>query len=63
MIVSEVMPPPDCHDDPTTQHGAWFLSGRHPWRPALVFTSGQSRANSCTCRLDAPGTANRTAHY
>ena len=29
MIVSEVMPPPDCHDDPTTQHGAWFLSERH----------------------------------
>jgi hypothetical protein len=29
MIVSEVMSPPDCHDDPTTQHGTWFLSGRH----------------------------------
>src|SRR3954454_20439736 len=22
MIVSEVMPSPDCHDDPTAQHGA-----------------------------------------
>ena len=29
MIVSEVMPPPDCHDDPTTQHGTRFLSDRH----------------------------------
>ena len=29
MIVSEVMSPPDCHDDRTTQHGTWFLSGRH----------------------------------
>ena len=29
MIVSEVMPPPDCHDDQTTQHGTWFLSRRH----------------------------------
>ena len=29
MIVSEVMSPPDCHADPTTQHGTWFLSGRH----------------------------------
>jgi hypothetical protein len=28
MIVSEVMSPPDCHADPTTQHGTWFLSGR-----------------------------------
>ena len=29
MIVSEVMPPPDCHDDPTAQHGTGFLSSRH----------------------------------
>ena len=29
MIVSEVMPPPDCHDDPTNQHGTGFLSSRH----------------------------------
>ena len=29
MIVSEVMPPPDCHDDPTNQHGTGFLSRRH----------------------------------
>jgi hypothetical protein len=28
MIVSEVMPSPDCHDDPTTKHGTWFFSGR-----------------------------------
>ena len=36
---------------------------QHPWRPALVSANGQRRADSCTCRLDAPGTANRTAHY
>src|SRR3954451_23520562 len=29
MIVSEVMPSPDCHDDPTNQHGTGFHSGRH----------------------------------
>ena len=29
MIVSEVMPSPDCHDDPTNQHGTGFLSSRH----------------------------------
>jgi hypothetical protein len=29
MIVSEVMPSPDCHDDPTNQHGTGFLSIRH----------------------------------
>ena len=29
MIVSEVMPSPDCHDDPTNQHGTGFLSCRH----------------------------------
>ena len=28
MIVSEVISPPDCHDDPTLHHGAWFLSAR-----------------------------------
>ena len=32
MIVSEVMSPPDCHADPTTQHGTWFLSGRHVFK-------------------------------
>ena len=32
MIVSEVMSPPDCHAEPTTQHGTWFLSGRHVFR-------------------------------
>ena len=29
MIVSEVMPSPDCHDDPTNQHGTGFLSSWH----------------------------------
>jgi hypothetical protein len=29
MIVSEDMPSPDCHDDPTNQHGTGFLSNRH----------------------------------
>ena len=29
MIVSEVMSPPDCHDDPTNQHGTGFLSSWH----------------------------------
>ena len=29
MIVSEVMPSPDCHDDPTNQHGTGFLSNQH----------------------------------
>ena len=42
MIVSEVMSPPDCHADPTTQHGAWFLSGRHMRHPP------------CPCCLTAP---------
>jgi hypothetical protein len=27
MIVSEVMSPPDCHDDPTTQHGLGSFRG------------------------------------
>jgi hypothetical protein len=34
MIVSEVMPPPDHHDDPTTQHETWFLLGASP-RPRV----------------------------
>ena len=33
MIVSEVMPSPDCHDDPTNQHGTGFLSNS-AWLPA-----------------------------
>jgi hypothetical protein len=37
MIVSEVMSPPDCHDDPTTQQGAWFLSERAGKAPAGPF--------------------------
>jgi hypothetical protein len=35
MIVSEVMPPPDHHDDPTTQHETWFLLGRQSPTAAL----------------------------
>jgi hypothetical protein len=39
MIVSEVMPSPDCHDDPTNQHETRFLSSRHgcqnPEAPAV----------------------------
>ena len=47
MIVSEVMSPPDCHDDPTTQHGTWFLSGRHVFKLGIVskrstYRSGRS---------------------
>ena len=29
------MSPPDCHDDPTTQHGAWFRSGRQVFKPGI----------------------------
>jgi ATP-dependent DNA ligase len=35
MIVSEAISPLNCHDDPTIQHGAWFLSGRHACKMGL----------------------------
>src|SRR3954468_7033716 len=46
MIVSEVMSPPDCHDDPTTQHGLGSFRGGTSDARQLVFTSGQRRAKS-----------------
>jgi hypothetical protein len=41
MIVSEVMPPPDHHDDPTTQYETWFLLGRQSPTAALSIQFGQ----------------------
>ena len=66
MIVSEVMPSPDCHDDPTNQHGTGFLSCRHGCQlgiEGLVSKRLGSRYRSVArlAQVQEPGGAGREA--